>query len=234
MKKVAVVVLAMALLTMFVVSNFSTVSAALTPGTYVDHSDAVGATVIDIEGHPKIVFEVHHFDSGDLGAGDSIRIVLPVVIPTGETLNLPIAIFTDIPGRFSLFQMIYGAYPTSIQLVDSSDIQACREGKSKTIMVVWKTALEIPAEQWGPRLVPAITIPPGRLIFRGHGDAISGSQPPASGSGWTQTVTWTGYYGNATFVCPTWGFGGPVGVNEGSYRTFVRTETTVTTTILPP
>ncbi len=231
MKKV--VVSAMVLVILFAVATFSSASAAIAPGIYVDHTNAQGGTIIDIDGHPKIVFDGYHFDYSDLGAGDVIRILLPVVTPMGATVYLPIGIFTDIPDRISLFQKLYAGFNTSIQLVDSSDIEAKREGKSKTMMVVWKTALEIPAERWPGGLVPAMTIPPGRLIFRGHGDAVSISSN-SSGPGWSQSVTSTGYYGNATFVCPTWDFGGPVGVNEGNYRTIVRTEGTITTTILNP
>ncbi len=236
MKKALISVSVMVFVILFAVSNFSFVSAALgplPPGTYIEHMSAYGQTVIDIAGHPKIVFDGYHFDSGDLGAGDVFRILLPVLAPTGATVYLTIAIFTDIPGRISLLQRVYGFNPTSIQLVDSSDIEVRREGKSKTIMFIWKTALEVPAEQWPGSLVPAMTIPPARLIFRGHGDAISGSQS-ASGTGWTQTVTWTGYFGNATFVCPTLDFGGPVGINAGEYRTKIWLDATLTTTILRP
>ncbi len=239
MKKVSVAVSVLVLLMAFAVFS-PTFALVLTPppqsvapGVYVDHTNAQIGTLIDIDGHPRFMIDSYHFDSGDLGAGDVIRILLPVVTPGGATVNLPIAIFTDIPGRIGMFQKIYRIYPTSIQLVDASDIEVRREGKSKTMMAVWKTSLEVPAEQWLGGLVPALTIPPGRLIARGHGDVISGSST-SSGSGWIQTASWTGYYGNATFACPTWDFGGPVGVNVGPFRTSVRTEGTITTTILAP
>jgi len=241
-KKVSVAVSVLALLMTFAVVSptFAVVyspSPVIAPGTYVDHENAFGETVIAIDGHPTFVIDGYHFDSGFFGSGDVIRILRYFVLPIGPTY-LPVAIFTDIPQRVGLLKILWAGYPTSIQLVEPSAIEAVREGKSKNIHVVWKTALEIPDEYWGPPgmpkvLVPAMTIPPGRLIFRGHGDAFPASSSQTT-STFTQTVTWTVYYGNATFVCPTWDFGGPVGVNAGQYRTNIRPDATVTTTILPP
>ncbi len=222
MKKVSFIILTLALLIVFIVSNFSSVSAVT---IVTDHFDAYGQTVIDIEGHPKIIVIGNHIDSSPLGSGDVIRITLPIVVGP-KTYYLPIAVFTDIPGRISQFQWLYNVYshwPTSIQLVDSSDIEVRREGKSKTVMIVWKTALVVPDEYW-PELVPGMSIPPGRIILRGHGDSFYGSQIAP-----VQNITWTGYNGNATFVCPTWDFGGPVGVDEGPYQTGVRLDGTITT-----
>jgi hypothetical protein len=226
LRKVAVLILAVALSLTFAVSSFSTVSATV---TYTDHQNALGASVIDVEGHPKIVIDGYHFDSGDLGVGDVIRISYYMGVIGGKDRYWPVAIFIDIPQRAGFLADFYATYPTSIQLVDDPDIDVRREGKSKTIMIVWKTALEVPEEQWGARTTPAFTIPPGRLIFRGHGDEISGTGT-GTGNGWLQTATWTGYYGDATFVCPTWDFGGPVGVDEGEYRTAVRTDVTIVST----
>ena len=241
MKKTAVAVLALAMLILFAVSSFSPVSAALAPGTYTDHQNAFGQTVIDLDGHPLIVIDGFHYDSGDLGSGDIIRIWRYADWPNPPDGPgpqwLPVAIITDIPQRMSLFPILYAGYGTSIQLVnDPSTIETCREGKSRNIHVVWKTALEVPVTYWGPpgvpkRLVPAMTIPPGMLVFRGHGDAVSGYDPGTQHTHWIQSVTWTGYFGDATFVCPTWNFGGPVGVNEGLYRTSIRTDATIVTTI---
>jgi hypothetical protein len=104
-------------------------------------------------------------------------------------------------------------------------------------MAVWTQALEVPDEYWGPQgqqsLVPAMTIPPGMLIFRGHGDVVSGSDRSGGPSPkpYSQTITWTGYYADAAFVCLKWHFMGSVGVNDGKYQTNIRTDATVTTTI---
>ncbi len=222
------------LIIVIAVSNVSFVSAAILPGTYTDHQSATGSAKIDIEGHPVIVIDGFHYDYGDLGSGDVIRIWRLFNLPIGPTY-LPVAIFTDIPARVPLFQLIYKVYPTSIQLVnDPSAIETVREGKSKNIHVVWKTDLVVPDELWGPpatkTLVPGITIPPGMLVVRGHGDAFFGSSTQDTAA-FSQTISGTRYYGNATFVCPTWDFGGPVGVNEGTYQTHINLDTTVVTTI---
>lgn len=228
MKKAIVIVLTMALLTMFSASSLNSASAMT---TYVDYEDAFGETVIDIAGHAKIVIDGYHFDSSSsLGAGNVIRILYYVGKIGGIDRYLPVAIFTDIPQRATFLQQFYAIYPTSIQLVDSLDIEARREGKSLTMMIVWKTALVVPEETWLLGKTPAFTVPSGRLIFRGHGDAMEGSSSGTGAAGWSQTVTYTFYYGNATFVCPTWDFGGPVGENSGTYRTNVRLDAIVTST----
>ncbi len=233
MKKSLLLVLAMALLVMLEVSSFSPVSAALSPGTYTDHQNATGQTMIDIAGHPKIVIAGFHYDYGDLGSGDVIRIFRYVTgfkLPNGTAVDtwIAVAVFTDIPRRLELFKILYRYY-TSLQLIsDPSAIEVVREGNSKNIHVVWKTPLVVPDEQWGPpNFVPGFTLYPGKIVFRGHGDLLSGVE----GAGTVQTVTWSGYYGNATFVCPMWEFGGPVGVNEGPYRTFIRIDSTIVTVV---
>ncbi len=232
MKKSTVLILALSFMIILAVSSFSPASAAIAPGTYTDHTDAGGTTALDIPGHVNIIFDGYNIASGDLGTGDVIRILLRVVLPSGATVLVPLAIFTDMPDRISLFQMMYAGYPTYIQLVnDPSAIEAVREGKSKNIHVVWKVPLVVPTEDWPLGTIPGVTIPPGRLIFRGHGDVISGSVPPTIRPTWSQTATWSGYYGDATFVCPTWHFGGPVGVNEGNDRTLIRTDASITTIV---
>jgi hypothetical protein len=225
------------------VSNFSVVSGAIAPGIYTDHQNACGEVLIDIAGHPLIVIDGFHYDYGDLGSGDVIRIWRYVdwpAPPNGPGPQwLPVAIFTDIPQRISLFQKVYAGYGTSIQLVnDPSVIETCREGNSKNVHVVWKTALEVPITYWGPpgvpkREVPAMTVPSGMLVFRGHGDSVSGYDPgvPNNHPSWSQSADWTGYFGDATFVCPTWNFGGPVGVDEGKYPTSIRLHAIIITTI---
>ena len=213
-------------------SNFSPVSAAV---TLTDHVNAYGSTVINVDGHPLIVFDGYHIDSGPLGSGDVFRIWYYTGLPAPYAY-FPVAILTDMSQRISLFNELYVPFATSVQLVDSSAMEVSRQGMSKTMMVVWKTALEVPEERWGQTgaiVTPAMTIPPGRIIFRGHGDATTGSSnsvPSYPGQVWSQTTTWTGYYGDATFVCPTWDFGGPVGVAEGPYSTSIRTEQTIVST----
>ncbi len=215
--------------------NLSSVSAAIAKGTYTDHQNALGNVLVDIEQHPSFLIDGFHYDYGDLGSGDVIRIWRYINLPIGP-MYLPVAIFADNSQRIDLFHLIYGAYPTSIQLINPSAIEVVREGSSKNVHLVWKTDLVVPDELWGPTgsktLVSGITIPPGMLVIRGHGDLISGTELNGGPTKpYSQTVTWTGYKGDATFVCPTWHFGGPVGVNEGVAETSMRIDATVVTTI---
>lgn len=232
MKKTAVAVLVMTLLIMFAFSTFSSVFALTT----TDHVNAYGSTIINISGHPQIIFDAYHIDSGQFGATDIFRIWYYTGLPSPVTY-VPIAIFTTSSGRIAFFHELYGILPTSIQLVDSSAINVRREGKSLNIHAAWDTALEVPQETWGKTgqtfVLPAMTIPPGMLVFRGHGASVAGSSnsvPTYPGQLWSQTTTWIGYFGDATFVCPTWDFGGPVGIDEGAYRTSIRTDETISST----
>jgi len=232
-KKAAIVVLATALVMSIAASSLGSVLAALAEGTYTDHQNASGTVTIDIEGLPVIVIDGWHYDSGSLGSGDVIRIWRYFTFPTGSRF-IPVAILTDIPGRTDLFEILYAAYPTSIQLInDPSAINIVREGKSKNIHIVWKRDLVVPDELWGPQhniFVPGFTIPHGMLVIRGHGEIVSGSSTSGDAT-FSQTVSGWGYDGDATFVCSTWEFGGPVGVNEGMYRTAIRLDVTVITTV---
>jgi hypothetical protein len=233
MKRTFIVVpLTLFLASIIAISSASTVTAL----TDVEHQTAYGSTVISINGHPQILFDGFHLESSDIGAGDVIKIWYYTGLPSPMTY-LPIAIFTDIPSHISFFRELYGNLPTSIQLVDSSSISAFRLGNTKIITVFWKIALEVPDEHWGPKgaiVVPSMSIPPGLIIFKGHGDAIPGSSTsypnPLYGQTWTQTVTWTGYSADALFMCPNWHFGGLVGENEGQYQTNIRTYSTITST----
>ncbi len=192
--------------------------------TFTEHMNALGSTIINVRGQ-QILIDAYHFDSGEFGSGDALRILCYQDTPIGPVLQV-VAVFTDMPQRVNLLSQFYQSTPTSTQLVDPSDLQVCREGNSKTIMVVWETALEVPTETWWSGVISAFSIPPGRLVFRGHGDTISGSSTGTGAGGWIQTITWTGYYGNATFICPTWHFGGPVREIEGN-PTVVYTDATL-------
>lgn len=233
-------VLVLSIATIMSVLAISPVFAVIANGTYTDHQDAAATAIIEIEGRGKMVMDAFHYDYGSLGSGDVIRVAVIVITSTGAEQALPVAVFTDIPQRMPLFQYIYSRYPTSIQLIsDPSAIEVRRCGKSLNIHCVWDVALVVPATTWqtpaGSRTVPGFTVPPGKLFVVGHGDAISGVATEGSvAAGYKQTVTWTGYYGSATFVCPTWDFGGPVGRSEGSFRTAMRTDATVVTIIPYP
>lgn len=233
MKSASVVGITFAMFLICVIA-VSSLSSAEALTIITQHSDAYGQTVVDIEGHPVFLIDCYHYDSGSAPFVPQSTIRIWRYNP-GISRWLPVAYITDsLPSHIPLF---YAGYKTSIQVVDPGTIDVRREGNSKTLRVVWNEALEVPEEHWGPPspggiTFQAMTIPPGMLIFRGHGDSFTGTTTStAPGGTATQTVTGTLYYGNATFVNPTWDFGGPVGVNEGTNRTIVRTDGTVITTI---
>ena len=239
-RKLLNVALVLCLATFMSVIAFSPVLAAISPGTYTDHQNAVAMAIIEVEGKGRLAIDIIHYDYGSLGSGDVIRVGVVVVTSTGAEQVLPVAVFTDNPQRMPLFQAIYSRYPTSIQLVsDPSAIEIRRCGKSLNIHGVWDIALVVPDTTWttpsGPNTVPGFTVPPGKLFVVGYGDVVTGFSESGSQTNplvpYYQTVTWSGHYGDATFVCPTWKFGGPVGLSEGSLRTGMRTDATVVTVI---
>lgn len=221
-------------LTLLLVAAIAVLNVAPTSAvTYTDHQNAYGTVVLNIDDHPQILIDSYHIDySTTFGTGDVIRIWYNTTQG-----YLPVAVITDIPERVSFFEELYGILPTSIQLVDTSAITLLREVHSKTLLAVWATTLQVPEEHWGPTgalVTPALTIPPGLLIFKGYGGVITGSSTtianPLLGQTWNQTITWTGYYAHATLFCPAWHFFGRVGENEMQNRTAVRFDATVVST----
>ncbi len=224
-RKTFILLLALTGIIIVAASSFDTASARIIE-TFTEHMDAYGSTSISVDGLPQILIDAYHFDSGKFGSGDVLRIWCWQDTPIGPVLQ-NVAVFTDMPDRADFLAQMFRFTPTSIQLISSAELDVSREGNSKTVMAAWKTALQVPAETWWPGEIPAFTIPPGRLVFRGHGEDVSGTFTKAGSGGWIQTLTWTGYYGNATFICPSWRFGGPVGENGEESQTIVYTNATL-------
>ena len=222
--KILITVLSLAAIIVFTASSLNTVSAQ---EPFTEHMNAYGSTVLNIAGHPHLLIDAYHFDSGEFGSGDALRVFYYQETPSGPMFQ-NVAVFTDIPNRVPFLQQLVASNPTSIQLVSTSNLEVSREGKSKTIMIVWKTPLQVPTETWEAP-IPAFTIPPGRLILRGHDEPVPGSDTKLGGN-WLQTLTWTSYSANATFACPTWHFGGPVGENDGQNPTTIFIDATLVST----
>jgi hypothetical protein len=224
-RKILITVLALAAIIVITASSFGDVSAQ---ESFTEHINAYGSTVVNIAGHPQLIIDAYHFNSGEFGSGDALRIFNYQDTQSGPVFQC-VAVFTDMPDRFTFLQQLFTGTPTSVQLVSTSNLEVSREGNSKTIMIVWKTPLEVPTEEnWSGGQISAFTVPPGRLIVRGHGDVITGSGI-ASSDGWLQSLKWTGYTGDATFTCPTWHFGGPVGETDGQNPTTIYTDATLVT-----
>lgn len=214
-------VLSLATIIIITASSFNTVFALV---SFTEHMSAYGSTVINIAGHPHLLIDAYHFDSGEFASGDVLRVFYYQETSQGPMFQ-NVAVFTNMPDRVPFLQQLFVSTPTLIQLVSASDLEVSRKGNSKTIMIVWKTPLQVPTETWeGP--IPEFIVPPGRLILRGHGETVYGGDTKTSDN-WLQTLTWKSYYANATFACPTWHFGGPVGENDGQNPTTIFTDATL-------
>jgi hypothetical protein len=85
-----------------------------------------------------------------------------------------------------------------------------------TVVVYWAIPLVCLASD-APNPTPAVTIPPGIIMFKGYGDIVS---PAAVGplnfgtAGWTIAYSQHYYYATATFFCQDWNYKWePVGQN---------------------
>jgi hypothetical protein len=219
-------------LVLVVLVSASSLTPALAETIKVDHLNALGMTVVDITGQPKMQVFVSHFDWGDNGAPRDLIRIFVWMAPLNK--YAPVAYFTDSSKSVEHYQLVVYPYPTAVVLVNKWDIQVFRLGK--TVFAYWTIPLVVPEETWigpagtTPIVTPAFTIPPGGLIFKGYGDIQTGADPPSSGPKYSQTTSWTGYFAHATLVCPKWHYCGDVGVSEGTYATMINTDRLVTTT----
>lgn len=208
-----------------IVMTFSSFGNVFALESYSEQMNAYGSSVINIAGHHQLLIDAYHFDTGDFGSGDVLRVFYYQNTTLGPIFR-NVAVFTDMPDRITFLQQLSLNTNTSVQLVDDFDLDVRREGKSKVIMIVWKQPLEVPTENWYSEEIQGFAVPPGRLILRGHGNVISGNLFELSNN-WLQILTWEGYYADATFVCPSWHFGGPVGENDGENPTIIYTNATL-------
>jgi hypothetical protein len=202
-------VLAMSLA--FIVS-VACVAPAFAGMTYYDHMNVGVKTVIDIACHqPRFLIIVGHFDGGDHGVGDWLDIEMwtHVVIPpiVDEWMWTSVAIVTDSPS-IADFQknVLWAGLPTAnnVRLVKSCELQVCKMGK--TVLAYWTV----------PIVSPAVTLPPGCLLFKGYGCAHPEQLVFPLPTGVTLTIDMAKVFAaHATFVCPAWKYCGPVG-DEGT------------------
>jgi hypothetical protein len=174
-----------------------------------------------------------HFERSDFYAGSADRIQLMVsAAPSGVGLPFKfVAAYEDNPARFAFSQEVSKGGLTSINLVGKYQIQIVRI--CKTVLVCWTVPLIMPATQTSPLgpATPAVTLPPGCLVFQGYGDLKS--FPPSGQnfpiSGWSATSETTGYDAKATLFCSGWHYWGPV-AQAPNPSPSIRTEGTSTWT----
>ena len=211
------------------------VAPAFAATTVLDHQTAEGYTHINIPDHPEMVVYVHHNDWAQSGGPRDVFRITMWFAPLNSFV--PVRYFTDNAQSVEFYKKLVGPYPVGVDLVKPCDIQVCRLGR--TVFASWTISLKVPEIKWynpsnpslPPYITPAVTIPPGFIIFNGFGDAQAGTitKPTFPGLTYTQTITWTGYDARATFVCPMWHYLGPVGESTGAYSTTIWTDALVTT-----
>jgi hypothetical protein len=93
-------VLALTAIMIITAPSFSTVSAL---ESFTEHLNAYGSTVLNIAGHPHLLIDAYHFDSGEFGSGDVLRVFYYQETPLGPMFQ-NVAVFTDMPDRFPFLQ----------------------------------------------------------------------------------------------------------------------------------
>jgi hypothetical protein len=195
------------LLLAFVVLTAS-INAALAVTTFTEHVNAGGAVRIYVPGHTEIMLVVDRCDSSPYGPSDRIQMYVSGN-PSGFGFPLrPVVAYEDNPDR-SVFSV---SLSTGViqNVVKPGQIQVLRVGKSNTIMVHWNIPLVAPAKPaQGPfAATPAVTLPPGKLVFQAYGDAYI--QPTFTAnypSGWSASVTTLERYNaTVTFFCQGWDY----------------------------
>jgi len=204
----AVLVMATALLAVAMLAV--SVNTALAVTIYTDHEYAGANCVIDVPGHTMMRLAVYGQMYGDYYNGRAERIQIQVhtgqFTPAGLPVFKNVAAYEDNPTRsaFSLQQIALGL---AENLVEPGQIQVLRVGESNTVMVHWNVPLVCPATG-SPNPTPAVTLPPGKLVVRGYGEAISGSTPPTSigPNNWQYSIVLTYYLASATLFCEGWDY----------------------------
>jgi hypothetical protein len=204
----------LALSVAFIVSA-ACVAPAFASVTSYAHACASGGTVIDIPGHqPATKISVAHYDGGDKGVADYLEVsTWQFFPPLNKFVWKTVAIVTDSPSTAAflkdfVFAGLPGA-PITFLLVKRCALQVYRIGK--TVFAYWTV----------PIASPAVTLPPGCLLFRGYGCAQTNHEVWKLPNGVTLTQDSVGFAAHATFVCLAWKYWGAVGDEDTTIGTDV-------------
>jgi hypothetical protein len=190
--RIAIVVIAAAMLTVSVNMAFATT-------TYYDFMTAGGQCVIDVPGQPPIYFLAWHM-TGNYYSGSADRLMVYV----GPSF-VPVAGWENKPARYA-FSISLGMTGFTTYLVKPWEIGSFRI--DKTSVTYWTIPLVIPATT----STPAVTIPPGLLVFNGHDGLQYGTLGGSIGTkGWSFSLVNYYYDATVTLFCPGWHFLGTVG-----------------------
>jgi hypothetical protein len=212
----------------FALSLAILVTPVLAETTYYDHANATGTTVIDLKNHqPRLMILAEHYDRGDHGKGDALTIFL-----WAAPLNTWIAVagITDNPEGFDYSKTLYGQsslIANNLELVKTCQLQVGRIGKA--VFACWTNSLT--ATITGPWIgilgVTSVTLPAGCLMFLGYGQAISDTTILPLPTGYTFTIQTIGFMADATLLCPSWHYFGPVGSSSMPTKIGVDVDATV-------
>jgi hypothetical protein len=185
------------------------VNSAFAVTTFTEHVSAGGAVRVYVSGHPEIMLVIDRCDSSPYGPSDRIQMWVSANETGFGGPFRPVVAYEDNPVR-SVFSV---SLKTGIMqnVVKPGQIQVLRVGKSSTIMVHWNIPLVAPALPAQGRMIPAtpaVTLPPGKLVFQGYGEPYSGSgqsRYPAANIN-ASISTAERYDATVTFFCQSWNY----------------------------
>ncbi len=177
----------------------SSISSAFAVTTYTDHEHAGATCVIDVPGKTMIRLIAYGQMYGDYYSGKADRI--QILVYTGSGWRYVVG-YEDVPER-SAFSAGLGL-GTVENVVEPGQIQVLRVGESTTVMVHWNIPLVCPATD----TTPAVTLPPGKLVVVGFGEAkpVTVSNAPIGTTGWKYSIVATYHSATATLFCEGWDY----------------------------
>ena len=187
----------------------TSVNTALAVTVNTDHQYAGGNSIIDVPGQTRVSLIVGRME-GDYYSGKADRIQIAVdtgtLLPNGLPRFKGVASYEDNPTRHA-FSVGLGTSGVKT-LVKPGHIQILRIGKTNDVIIHWTIPLVAPATT-APYPTPEVTLPPGKLVLRGYGDAFSGYTPPMpiGTTGWTVEINTPSIYNaTATLFCQGWNY----------------------------
>jgi hypothetical protein len=195
----------------------ASIAPALASTTNHEYISTRGLIVVNIPNHPEIELVCQHFDAtSDHGAANALFLFM--LSTKGQFV--PTAVLSTSQQRVTFQQQLFAGYPmgNNAILVDKSDLQICRIGK--TVVAYWTVPLKgtitgnVPGTSipWSTAMgASSFEVPPGGMILNGYGSPTTSSTTAPLASGYTIVSNFNMLYNaHATFICPSWHFFGQV------------------------
>jgi hypothetical protein len=204
------------------------------PTEFSELQYAGGNAIIDVPGKTRIWLVMGRADGPFGKRADRIQIMVDTgnTNPAGLPVWKGVVAYEDNPARNAFSESLGTGIVQN--LVKDWQIEIYQKGK--TSVVEWRIPLVIPATE-APNPTPEVVLPPGRLVLREYGEALSGYTPsvPIGTAGWNVTINTLSYYlANATLYCRSWHYYGPVAENFVGTPQESRLVTNRTWTWTPP